>query len=258
MHNKLASLHGHVVVAGCGRTGRYCAQELHALGRPFVVIDSDVVALERLNEEQFKGKLHYVVGDATDDYALKEAGVERARGLVAALPMDKDNVFVVLSARTLNPEMEIVAKAMDIENEPKLLKAGANKLVSPHRIGGFRLVSELVRPRTMEFLDEVQAMSESDLHMEDVELMAGSPLEGRTLREAPIRKETNALVVAIREKDGRFIHSPGADHELKAGSHLIVVGDFDGVVHLRRLAAGDWRSYRFSSLPSSLSSSTLV
>ncbi len=239
MKNRLESLHGHFVVAGCGRTGRFCAQELFALGRPFAVIDSNAAMLERLNEEQFGGKLRWVAGDATDDHALKAAGVERARGLVAALPLDKDNVFVVLSGRTLNPEMEIVAKALDVENETKLRKAGANKLVSPHRIGGVRLVSELVRPRTMEFLDELQAMSGSDLHMEDVELQAGSPLEGVTLRDAPIRKEQNALVVAIRESNGRFIHSPGADHQLRAGSHLIVVGDADGVTHLRRLATTD-------------------
>jgi len=237
MNKRLLATHGHFVVAGCGRTGRFCVQELAASGRPFVVIDQDEALLQRLSEENYGGRLQYVVGDATDDHALKAAGIERAAGLLVALTEDRDNVFVVLSARTLNPNIKIVAKALAVENETKLRKAGADRLVSPHKIGGVRMVSELVRPRTMEFMDELQAMSQSDLHMEDVELEPSSALDGCTLREAPIRRETNALVVAIREIDGKFIHSPRADHRLVAGCHLIVVGDSQGVAALRKLAA---------------------
>jgi voltage-gated potassium channel len=237
MYKRLTHLQGHIIVAGCGRTGRFCVEELVALGKPFVVIDLDDDLLQRMNEERCEGNLLYVVGDATEDHDLIAAGVERASGLVAALSEDRDNVFVALSARTLNPTIQIVAKSLSPENEPKLLKAGANKLVSPHRIGGFRLVSELVRPRSMEFLDEIQAMSTTDLHMEDVELSASSTLVGKTLAKSAIREESNALIVAIREPDGRFIHNPGADHRLSAGSHLIVVGDLGGVRTVRHLAA---------------------
>lgn len=237
MQKRLTHLQGHIIVAGCGRTGRFCVEELIALDRPFVVIDRDERVLQRMNEERYRGKLLYVVGDATEDHDLIAAGVERANGLVAALSEDRDNVFVVLSARTLNPDLQIVSKALTVENEPKLIKAGANKLVSPHRIGGFRLVSELVRPRSMEFLDEMQAMSGSDLHMEDVEVMGNSTLVGKTLRSSEIREASNALVVAIREPDGRFIHNPGANHSLAAGCHLIVVGDLDGMRTVRSLAA---------------------
>lgn len=235
MERKIAKLRGHIIVAGYGRTGRYCVQELLALKRPFVVIDREQAIFDRLDPSQ--GEVLYVVGDATDDHALSAAGVAHAQGLVAALSEDRDNVFVVLSARTLNPKLRIVAKALEVENETKLRKAGADKLVSPHRIGGFRLVSELVRPRTMEFLDGMQAMSERNLHMEDVELQEGCPLIGETLRTAPIRAATNALVVAIREPEGAFIHNPPPDHMLRAFSHLIVVGDEAGVEALRSLAA---------------------
>ena len=237
MQKRLTHLEGHIIVAGCGRTGRFCVEELVALDRPFVVIDLDENLLLRMNEERYRGKLLYVVGDATEDHDLIAAGVERASGLVAALSEDRDNVFVALSARTLNPRLQIVAKSLSVENEPKLIKAGANKLVSPHRIGGFRLVSELVRPRSMEFLDEMQAMSGSDLHMEDVEVMESSILVGKTLKASAIREGSNALVVAIREPDGRFIHNPGAHHQLAAGSHLIVVGDLGGMRAVRALAA---------------------
>lgn len=238
MDQRISTLSNHVIVAGCGRTGKFCAQELCGLERDFVVIDRNAEVLERLNQEGFRGKLNYIVGDATDDHALIAAGVERASGLVAALTEDKDNVFVVLSARNLNPKLRIVAKALELENETKLLKAGADKLVSPHRIGGFRLVSELVRPRTMEFLDGMQAVGSRNIHIEDVELQPNSPLVGKRLRDTPIRTRTNALVVAVREVNGSFIHNPGADYVLSAGSHLIVVGDQAGVMAVRGLAVG--------------------
>lgn len=236
MQKKINRLSGHIIVAGCGRTGHFCVEELQAQKRSFVVIDRDEEKLLRLQQESSGVELHTVVGDATDDHALTAAGVEKARGLVAALTEDRDNVFVVLSARTLNPQLRIVAKVLAVETEPKLLKAGADKLVSPHRIGGFRLVSELVRPRSMEFLDAMQAMSGSNLHMEDVEVTSESILAGQSLRSSPIRKRSDALVVAIRELNGSFIHNPSADHRLSAGSHLIVVGNERSVASVRELA----------------------
>ncbi len=242
MQQKISKLSGHIIVAGCGRTGHFCVSELSALKRTFVVIDKDPAVLERINEERCGGQMLFVVGDATDDHALTAAGVERASGLVASLTEDRDNVFVVLSARTLNPRLQIVAKSLALENEPKLLKAGADKLVSPHRIGGFRLVSELVRPRSMEFLDAMQAMSGSNLHMEDVEVTDSSPLVGESLRTSLIRQRSDALVVAIRELDGSFIHNPSADHRLSPGCHLIVVGNYHSVSQVRQLAGPSPRS----------------
>jgi voltage-gated potassium channel len=235
MLKRLAGLNQHIIIAGCGRTGKFCVQELAALGRPFAIVDRDAAMLEELNE-QYGGRLVTVAGDATDDHALLAAGVDRAWGLVSSLTDDKDNVFVVLSARTLNPSLHIVSKVLDTENEPKLIKAGANKLVSPHRIGGFRLVSELVRPNTMEFLDGMQSSSTMNFHIEDVEIFSGSTLAGLSLQDSPIRQSTNALVVAVREADGRFILSPGARHVLRAGSHLIIVGEVDDVARVRGLA----------------------
>lgn len=237
MQRKLTDISDHYIVAGCGRTGRFCVEELMALHHPVVVIDKDSDMLEHLSDEHYAGRLLHVAGDATEDHALIAAGVSRAKGLVAALTEDRDNLFVVLSARQLNPGLLIVAKSLETENESKLLKAGANKLVSPHKIGGFRLVSELVRPRTMAFLDSMQAMTQRNLHMEDILLEPKSELVGKTLRNAPIREMTHALVVAISEPDGELIHNPSADHELKSGAHLIAVGDEASVKTLRALAA---------------------
>lgn len=235
MLKRLSGLDQHIIIAGCGRTGKFCVQELAALGRPFAIVDRDAAMLEELNE-QYGGRLVTVAGDATDDHALLAAGVDRAWGLVSSLTDDRDNVFVVLSARTLNPALHIVSKVLDMANEPKLIKAGANKLVSPHRIGGFRLVSELVRPNTMEFLDGMQSSSAMNFHIEDVRIAHGSPLAGLSLQDSPIRQSTIALVVAVRESDGRFILSPGARHILRDGSHLIIVGEMEDVVRVRGLA----------------------
>ncbi len=238
MLRKLSRLKNHYIVAGCGRTGWHCLRELDSLGHPVVAIDEDAALLERISEEQFAGKLTYVVGDATDDHALVAAGVEQAKGLVAALTEDRDNVFVVLSSRTLNPKLIIATKVLDANNETKLRKAGADKLVSPYQIGGYRLAAELVRPRTVQFLDGMQGVNR-DYHMEDVQITEGSELVGKDLRSAGIRSQTEALVIGVCEANGDFQHNPGAEYVLHAGAHLIVVGDESSMRRVRALAGSD-------------------
>ncbi|HEY3236267.1 MAG TPA: potassium channel family protein, partial [Polyangiaceae bacterium] len=154
MERKIEALSKHTVVAGAGRTGRYIVEELVHAKSHFVVIDTDEAKLEKINQE-LGGQLLYIVGDATDDHVLTAAGIERATGVITALPDDRDNLFVTLSVRSVNPKTRIVAKVVEIENEGKIVRAGADSTVSPHRIGGLRLVSELLRPRVTEFLDRM-------------------------------------------------------------------------------------------------------
>lgn len=235
MERRIAALTGHTIVAGAGRTGKFVIEELAHTGRPFVVVDLDEGLLVKLSEEH-SGKLLYVVGDATDDASLKAAGMERATGLVTALNDDPDNVFVTISARSLNPRARIVSKAVMISTEAKLKKAGADATVSPHRMGGLRLVTEMLRPHTAEFLDSMmRGTGKEQLRFEDVEVTQGARYEGKSLREAPIRDETNVLVVAIRLPEGRFIYNPAADQRLEAGSYVVVLGTRDGVARLRGL-----------------------
>jgi voltage-gated potassium channel len=235
MERRIAALQAHTIVAGCGRTGQFVIEELVGSEFPFVVIDSDVKSLEQLNEAH-GGKMLYVVGDATDDHSLTAAGVERASGLVTALSSDPDNVFVTISARSLNPRIRIVAKALTLGVEGKLERAGANATVSPHRIGGLRLVTELIRPHTAEFLDSMmRGTGEGQLRFDDVEVLKGTRYEGHTLREAPIREQTNVLIVAIRGSDGRFIYNPPADQRIHSGSYIVVLGTRDGVRRLREM-----------------------
>ena len=235
MEKRISKLTSHTIVAGGGRTGRFVINELHVNRLPFVVVDKDPEALARLNDE-YGGELIHVVGDATDDHVLSAAGVERASGLVTALAEDPENVFVTISARSLNPRIRIVAKAVTLGSEAKLARAGANATVSPHRIGALRLVTELLRPHTAEFLDSMmRGTGEEQLRFDDVKVHQGSEYEGRSLREAPIREHANVLVVAIRGPDGRFVYNPPADQRLESGSYVVVLGTRDGVQRLRAM-----------------------
>jgi voltage-gated potassium channel len=237
MERKIAALTGHTIVAGCGRTGRFVIEELLAGGKPFVVIDQDANVLEQLNSEN-GGRLVYMVGDATADQCLKAAGVERASGLVTALTDDPDNVFVTISTRSLNPSIRIVAKVVAFGAEAKLGRAGANATVSPHRIGGLRLVTELLRPHTAEFLDQMmRGTGEGQLRFDDVEVRKGTAYEGQTLREAAIRDKANVLVVAIRGSDGKFVYNPPAEQPIRSGSYIVVLGTQDAVSRLRHMMA---------------------
>jgi voltage-gated potassium channel len=233
MQKRIDSLVGHLVVAGCGRTGRYIVEELTAIRRDFVMVDKDEDALRRMNDE-LSGRLLYVVGDATEDHTLLQARVDRAQGVMAALTDDRDNLFIVMSARALNPKARIVSKVIELENEPKLRRAGADQTISPYRMGGQRMVSELVRPKVTSFLDNMLRVTKN-LRFEEVELPEGSRYVGKTLREVPIRQETRLLVVALHDKDDSYVYNPSPDHALLAGTQLIVMGELDGVEKLREL-----------------------
>lgn len=232
MQKKIQTLHDHFVVAGCGRTGKYVVEELASAKRPFVAIDRDEATLTRLNGE-LGGGLLYIVGDATEDHTLVDAGVKRAAGVCSTLADDRDNLFITLSVRTLNPDARIISKAVEIENEVKLLRAGADSTVSPNRVGAHRLVSELVRPEVTAFLDHLRV--DKDLNFEFVEMPEESRWAGKTLRTIPIRQRTNLLVLALHEEDGAYVYNPEPDQVVKAGSRFIVIGEHKNVNKLREL-----------------------
>lgn len=233
MQKTIAKMSGHFVVAGCGRTGKYVVEDLAASRTPFVVIDQSEAVLERISEE-LGGKLVYIVGDATEDHTLIQAGVKEAAGAVAALSDDRDNLFVTLSVRTLNPGARIISKAVEIENEAKLLRAGADATVSPNRVGAQRLVSELVRPKVTAFLDNMLRVTKN-LRFEEVEVPERSHWVGEKLRNIPIRDRTSLLVVALHQPDGSYVYNPTPDQEISGGTQLIVIGETDSIEKLREL-----------------------
>lgn len=237
MQRSVDKLRDHVIVCGIGTTGRHIATELSAVGVPFVVIDTDRARLEELSQE-FEDALLYVHGDATDDHVLGLAGIEHARGVISALNDDKDNLFVTISARALNPVARIVAKSIESSTEAKLRRAGADAVVAPNYIGGVRLFSEMVSPKTVDFLDRiVQYGSGISVGIEAIDIPDASPLVGKRLAETSIRK-AGALVVAVHRPDGEYVYNPGSEHLLEAGDSLIVLAESADVLALRDSVSG--------------------
>lgn len=235
MRKAIANIDRHVVVAGAGSTGKHVIEELVATGTPFVVIDRDNGHLERLSADLAGGKMLYVHGDATDDHTLVAAGIERAMGVVAALTHDKDNLFVTLSARSLNSGARIVSKIVEDRADAKMLKAGATSVVNPAQIGGRRMASELVRPEVNEFLDQMLRDKTKNLRIEEAVVPETSSYVGVSLKDSPIRRETKLLVIAVRHKDRSFIYNPDPDHLIDGGTTLIVMGDAESVTKLRKI-----------------------
>ena len=237
MQRAIGTLNKHVIVCGIGTTGWHIATELRAVGVPFVVVDTNRERLDELNEE-FEEGLLYVHGDATDDHVLELAGVERARGVISALNDDKANLFVTISARALNPTARIVAKSIEPSTERKLRRAGADAVVAPNYIGGVRLFSEMVSPKTVAFLDRiVQFGGGISVGLQAIDIPAASPLVGKRLAETEIR-EAGALVVAVHLSDGEYVYNPGGEHLLQAGDSLIVLAESQDAAALRDTVTG--------------------
>jgi voltage-gated potassium channel len=235
MRKAIAKIERHVVVAGAGSTGKHVIEELVATSTPFVVIDRDLAHLERISADLMGGRMLYIHGDATDDHTLVEAGIERAMGIVAALTHDKDNLFVTLSARSLNGSARIVSKIVEDRADAKMLKAGATSVVNPAQIGGRRMASELVRPEVNEFLDQMLRDKTKNLRIEEAIVPEKSTFVGTSLKDSPIRRETKLLVIAVRDKDRSFVYNPDPDHIIDGGTTLIVMGDAESVVKLRKI-----------------------
>ncbi len=235
MQKAIDQLKGHFIVVGVGATGIHVVAELLASKAPFVVIDTNRERLQAV-AEQLGPAMLYVDGDATVDSVLEQAGVGRAKGLAATLRDDKDNVFVSITARALNPNLRIVAKVTEDSAETKLRRAGADSTVSPSFIGGMRLASELVRPSVVQFLDRMRSQ---DLRVEEVPIPAGSTLLGTRLRDTTIRHQTSVLVLAVRQADGSYSYNPGPDFVLEAGQTLVVLCRTEDLDQLRNgIASG--------------------
>jgi voltage-gated potassium channel len=233
MKKRIDELRDHVIVVGAGTTGTHIIEELVATKTPFVVVDESEERLARISEEIAADAL-FVQGDATDDNVLEEAGIKRARGLAAALREDKDNVFLTITARALNPELRIVARVTENSSQTKLDRAGADATVSPSFIGGMRIVSQLIRPRVVQFLDQMLYDREQSQRIEEVSIPESSGLCGAKLKETNIRHHTDVLVLAVRHPDGKFSYNPGPDFVLQPHMTLVVLARSEDVIKLRQ------------------------
>ena len=231
MERRISGMTDHVVVCGWGRVGKAIARDLVAMGGNAVVIDSDASRLEDVPHPS-------VVGDATDDTVLERAGVRRARAVVAALQTDAGNLFVTLSARALRPELFIVARVRVEENEEKLLRAGADRVVNPQSIGGARMAAFVLQPHVTEFLDVVMHERGIEFRLEEIPIDDGSPVDGASIRDAHVRDRTGALVLALRDADGSFATNPPPETVIKAGQVMIAIGTPGDLQKLEHLVTG--------------------
>lgn len=236
MKREIADLSGHFVICGYGRVGQTAAKGLVHDGKRIVVIDQNEEMLAR--QKDANPNLLFLVGDSTNDDTLLEAGLERAAGLLVSTGNDSDNLFVVLSARALREDILIVVRSSLEQNEKKMLRAGADRVISPYQIGGQQMANIALRPELVDMLDVVTTKEGIDLFLQDLILPSHSPLVGQTLRESEIRHKTGVTVVLIGREGEEPLTSPGADMILKEGDHLVVVGRGDQVAALIELAHG--------------------
>jgi voltage-gated potassium channel len=229
MERSIGHLSDHVIVCGWGRVGRQVARFLSTSGRQVVVIDR--------NPDRLTTVPHlFVHGDVTEDSTLEEAGISRAATLVAALETDADNLYVTLSSRAIRPDLQIIARARNESSEPKLIRAGADRVVNPQQLGGDRMASLVTQPHVVDFIDVVMHDGTLEFRLAEVAVGADSPLVGTSVSSSLVHDRTGALVLAIRRSDGGFLTNPSAHVEIEAGDVLIGVGTADQLEALSRFA----------------------
>ncbi|MCL4492577.1 MAG: potassium channel protein [Nitrospirae bacterium] len=219
LEKKIKELKDHYIICGYGRMGKIIGRELKVKNEKFAVIE------KKPNMPQEKEDSLILEGDATQDEVLKDAGIERAKGLISVLPTDAENLFVVLSARGLNPGLLIVARAGEEGSEQKLLRAGADRVISPYHIGGLRIAHTVLKPAVVDFIEFATKSGNIDLQMEEITINEGSRLIGLSLDECGIGRDLGIIIVAIRRSTGEMKFNPTFRSTIKSGDTLIALGE---------------------------------
>ncbi len=220
MKHKVEALSDHTIVCGCERIGYFVSLEFQKQGVPFVVIEQE----KDCSEQLLKSQMLFLMGDATEETILCEAGVERAKALVTTGPNDAENVFIVLTARQLNQDLYIVSRAREPRSEDKLRKAGANKVVLPDHIGGLRLAHSVLQPAVVELIELATKHDSLELQLGEVDVGGGSSFVGKSLEESGIRKDLGIIVVAIQKPDRQMLYNPSPDTLIEPGDQFIAMG----------------------------------
>lgn len=225
-----ATFKEHTLICGYGRNGRQAAHRLLNHGHPFVVIEQNPEVIQGIE------KIHFIHGDARQDNTLEQANIQKAKHLIAALPNDVDNLFVVLSARELNPNLLIVSRLTDASNQAKLRRAGADHIIMPDRIGGDHMASLLMVPDLIRFLEELSWLEQDSPNLEEIAIDAlPKKYLNRSLSDLEIRKKTRCNVVGFRNAQGKLMINPPADLKLESQSKLIVLGDINSITQLNAM-----------------------
>lgn len=224
----IEKLQGHYIVCGFGRVGRGAADELRMQGATFVVVDNNEEKVERA----IKDGMLAVLADASRDEVLREVGIDRAKGLIATLASDADNLFLILTARTLNSKIQLTARIAEQSSEEKLRRAGADFVFAPYNSTGHRMAQALLKPHVQQFIDFTTTNLDVKVNIEQVRVSARSAYVDSTIAGMQIRSEMGVIVLAIRKADGKMLFNPPADARIAVGDHLIVMGQEEGLQKL--------------------------
>ncbi|TLN18746.1 potassium channel protein [bacterium] len=231
--SRMKKTQNHYIICGLGRIGRMVATEFGKRGTPFIAIERDEEGVRKLPQD-----FPIIVGDATEEEVLREAGIERAKGLVTVLQTDAENLFITLSARELNPKLFIIARYEEERSRVKLIRAGADKVISPYIIGGTRMAMAAIRPAVIDFI-ELATQSESlGLQMEEIVIPPLSPLAGKSLVDSKIRSDFDIIIVAVKKRSGHMEFNPGASTIIEEGDRLVAIGDRAHLNVLEQMVAG--------------------
>ena len=232
MERQIAELEGHVIVAGAGRVGRQACQELAAARQTFVVVDPSPASVQFAQTNGFLS----LQGDATEDAVLERAHIRQASGLIVTTSNDATNMYIVLSARVLNPKLSIVSRAADEAGVTKLIRAGASRAISPYAIGGHRLAHLILSPAVVDFFETALRRGNESLNIESVALTPGSSAMGKSLESLDIRQSTGATILAV-VRSNNAIPNPPPDFVLAVGDQLLALGTIAQLDQLERLVA---------------------
>ena len=227
----MRAMKDHYIICGFGRLGKTICRELHSNRVPFVVIENRPDMVQVLEHENTP----YIIGDATNEEILTEAGIEKAKGLVSVVASDADNVFITMSAKGLNPSLYVLARAEEEQTEKKLLRAGATRVVMPYRIGAQKMAHIIVKPAVSDFLELTVHNRRIGLEMEELEVSENSPLNGLTLIDSGIRQEMDVIIVAIRKRGGEMRFNPSSKAVIEAGDTLIALGKSEDITKLAKV-----------------------
>ncbi len=232
---KMKSVKNHYIICGYGRIGKVISQELMSKKVPIVIIDNNPESKEAFDQQA----VLYIIDDATNEDILIEAGVERAKGLIAVVSSDADNLFITMTARGLSPDLFILARADEEQSHKKLLRAGANRVVLPYLIGGQKMANTIMKPAVTEFLEFMVHDKDVELEIEELLVHEKSKLKGVTLVDSQIRKEMNVMILAIRKKTGNMMFNPSSESIIETGDTLIALGYSSELKRLAAILAGN-------------------
>ena len=238
MDKQLQKMENHYIICGYGRIGHRVAEVLKEANIPVVVVENRESSIERIKADE----LIYVQGNAQEESVLKEAGIERARGLVCALSRDQDNVFSTLIARELNEDIFILVRTNERQNTRKIKRSGADKVISPYEIGADRMANVILRPHVDQFIDRITGETQDHV-FDEITIFEDAELAGKTLAESQIRQKYFVVVIAIIPEDGKgILFNPGSQDKMHVGDSLIVLGDVEKIETMRTEGCNDFRS----------------